>query len=89
MANSNLLALYDIEATGATWEQGIDGSVTQGIGSSTATANFWKPTTPSYEGLNGSPGTPYSAGNQTYGPNANTTYAPSSNAGYEMGHYWI
>jgi hypothetical protein len=86
---TNLLALYDIEATGATWEQGIDGSVTQGIGSPTATANYWKPTTPSYQGLNGRPnGTPYSAGTQTYGPEADPAYAPTSDADYDMGHYW-
>lgn len=85
---TNLLDLYETEAINIIWNQGIDGSNTQGIGSPTATANFWKPTNPSYEGLNVIPGTPYSEGNQTYGPEADTAYAPTSDAAYDMGHYW-
>lgn len=87
MANSNLLALYDDVATTPNFNQGIDGTNPQGVGTNTLSYNYWRPTQPTYEGLDAG-SLPYSEGKKTYGPNALNLYAPPSTATYDMGHYW-
>ena len=88
MANSNLLALYGDVATEPTFNQGIDGTNPQGVGTPTPSFNYWRPTQPTYEGLLPGTSLPYSEGRRTYGPNASANFAPPSTATYDMGHYW-
>jgi hypothetical protein len=90
MANSNLLALYGIEADpNSGWSQGIDGSNTQGIGSQTPSDNTWRPNTPTYQAVATPNNTPYETGDRTYGPNSNGIVSPPSTGAPEYrGHYW-